>query len=302
MNLLELQRKMCEAVMQPLTPSEGMRARMRNGKSARKLAQEIIKPNDRLTSFERLELYNRQYWFRILASFNEDFPGLRAVIGNRPFDALAEAYLIANPSRSFTLRNLGRALESWLRSNPGYLPVATGVLALDMVRLEWAEIEAFDGAEESPLTPDDLKGLGHDSQFTVQPYIKLLDLSYPVDDLLISIRKQEDLDGAAASNALAARKQRAHLKSVGWTKPERTFLAVHRLDFSVYFKRMDREAFLMLTALREGKTLPEAAELAFHGSDLPEEEHIALIQGWFLDWSRWGWFCSQNHYTRNASA
>ena len=47
----------------------------------RAVASELIKPNDRLTSFERLEIYNRQYWFRILSGFAEDFPGLRAVSG-----------------------------------------------------------------------------------------------------------------------------------------------------------------------------------------------------------------------------
>ena len=32
----------------------------------RAAASEFIKPNDRLSSFERLEIYNRQYWFRLL--------------------------------------------------------------------------------------------------------------------------------------------------------------------------------------------------------------------------------------------
>ena len=83
MNLLNIQRRMARAVMTPLTPSERMRSVAPDGKSNRRVAAEIIKPNDRLTSFERLEIYNRQYWFRVLAAFAEDFPGLRAVLGER---------------------------------------------------------------------------------------------------------------------------------------------------------------------------------------------------------------------------
>ena len=79
--LLELQRKMAAAVMQPLTHSDGMRRRSGDGRQMRKVAAEFIKPNRRLSSFERLEIYNRQYWFRILDTLAEDFPGLRAVIG-----------------------------------------------------------------------------------------------------------------------------------------------------------------------------------------------------------------------------
>ena len=72
---------MFDAIRQPLTGDENMRQRSRDGKSLRAVAEEIIKPNDRLTSFERLEIYNRQYWFRILSALSEDFPGLRAIIG-----------------------------------------------------------------------------------------------------------------------------------------------------------------------------------------------------------------------------
>ena len=42
------------------------------------VAAEFIKPNDRLTSFERLEIYNRMYWFRLIDCVRDDCPGLRA--------------------------------------------------------------------------------------------------------------------------------------------------------------------------------------------------------------------------------
>ena len=81
----------------------------------------------------------------ILAALSEDFPGLRAIIGERRFEKLAIAYLLDCPSRSFTLRNLGSRLEAWLRAHPEHIAKFEQI-ALDMVRLEWAEIEAFDEA------------------------------------------------------------------------------------------------------------------------------------------------------------
>ncbi len=118
MKLAALQRTMARAVMQPLTASERMQKRAPDGKSMRAYASRFIKPNDRLTSFERLEIYNRQYWFRVLSSMVEDFPGLCAVLGDKRFEAMSKAYLVDCPSRSFTLRNLGARLESWLRKHP----------------------------------------------------------------------------------------------------------------------------------------------------------------------------------------
>jgi Putative DNA-binding domain len=289
MNLLDIQRRMIEAILQPLTPGEQMQPRTRDGRSMHEVAAEFIKPNDRLNSFERLEIYNRQYWFRVLAALEEDFRGLRAIIGPRRFEALSKAYLIDCPSESFTLRNLGSRLEWWLRSHPEHIQ-PRAALALDMVRLEWAEIEAFDGAAEPVLIPGGMLASDADPRFRLQPYIQLLSLRYPVDDLLLAIRK-DDSDGEMASNAISERRKQTRARKVARQKPQAVFLVVHRLDYSVYFKRIEAEAFLFLHALREGKTLSTAAVLAFHGRDIPESKLLGIVQSWFANWSSLGWFC-----------
>ena len=227
--------------MQPLTPGEQMQPRTRDGKSMHEMAAQFIKPNDRLSSFERLEIYNRQYWFRVLASLDEDFPGLRAIIGPRRFEALSKAYLIDCPSESFTLRNLGSRLEWWLRSHPEWIQ-PRAALALDMVRLEWAEIEAFDAAAEPPLTPRDLLASDPDPQFGLQPHLQLLRLRYPVDNLLVAIRR-DNSESAMASNAVSQRRKGTRVRKVARQKPQAVFLVVHRVDYSVYFKRVEPEAF-----------------------------------------------------------
>jgi len=245
MSLLTIQRRMARAVMTPLTPAERMRATAPDGRSLRKVAADIIKPNDRLTSFERLEIYNRQYWFRVLSAFAEDFPGLRAVLGERKFDAAAKAYINDCPSTSFTLRNLGSKLEAWLRRNPKWAG-SRQELALDMVRLEWADIDAFDGKAEPALKPEDLAGADPETlRLQLQPYIHLLDLHYPVDDLLLEVKK-DDEDTDFASNAFNERHKQKRVRAVARLKPSTIFLAVHRIDDSVYFRRLELEEFLIL--------------------------------------------------------
>ena len=86
MDLAEIQKAVLGVIQQPLTPSEGMRKRTLDGRPVKKIVDQVIKPNDRLTSFERLEIYNRVYWFRLISSFMEDFPGLRAILGDRSFE------------------------------------------------------------------------------------------------------------------------------------------------------------------------------------------------------------------------
>jgi hypothetical protein len=150
--LQEIQRRVAAAVMQPLTRTETMPRKRKDGTSNKTEADALIKPNDRLSSFERLEIYNRQYWFRLYSSFEEDFPGLMAVVGRKKFDALMRAYLTDFPSRSFSLRNLGSHLEGWLLQHQEYIEPRKD-LALDMVRIEWAHIEAFDSADDPLISP-----------------------------------------------------------------------------------------------------------------------------------------------------
>jgi hypothetical protein len=290
MRLAALQRTMAQAVMQPLTASERMQKTAPDGKSMRTYASRFIKPNDRLTSFERLEIYNRQYWFRVLSSMIEDFPGLRAVLGDRRFEAMSKAYLVDCPSRSFTLRNLGSRLEAWLRKHPKWAG-AKQALAVDIARLEWADIEAFDGKAEPALRPEDLHAeAGAKLKLRLQPYLGLLDLRYPVDDLLLEVRK-EDEDTDFASNAFQERHKRKRVQAVAKLKPAKIFLAVHRVDDSVYFRRIEREEFIILSALRDGKALGKAIEAAFRKSRVPAEERAASVQQWFQNCAALGWFC-----------
>jgi len=282
---------MAGAVMRPLAAGGGMQAKWRDGRPMGKVAGQFIKPNDRLTSFERLEIYNRQYWFRILSALSEDFPGLRAIIGERRFDKLAIAYLLDCPSQSFTMRNLGSRLESWLRAHPTHIAKFEPI-ALDMVRLEWAEIEAFDEAAKPRLTEAELPGLGPDPKFALQPYVRLLDLRYPVDDLLLRVRREQeaaDIVSNAVTEPIRTRARRRRLP-----QPERIFLAVHRFENSVYFKRIDQEAYTILCALRDGKRLSDAVD-EVDWSARTVEDASAAVQQWFAYWSAQGWFCKDAH-------
>jgi hypothetical protein len=293
MNLEELQREVFGVIRQPLTGQERMRPKTLDGKSTREIAEKIIKPNDRLTSVERLEIYNRVYWFRILSSLADDFPGLRAVIGQRMFDKVLLGYLTELPSRSFTLRNLGSRLESWLRDHPEFTP-KTGRIALDMVRLEWADIDVFDSAEFPKIAEADLGKLGEDPLLHLQPYLRLLELSYPVDDLLLEVRQIEgnaEPESDVASNVVMMESAPRRHRRVALPKRKKVLLAVHRQENEVYFKRLQPEAFALLRALQQGKHLSEAIEESVNWTNQKVEYITVRLHDWFANWASLGWFC-----------
>src|SRR5260370_2533709 len=104
--LLALQKRMAAAVMEPLTRNETTRKTRRDGVGMEREAAAFIKPNASLTSLERLEIYNRQYWFRLYSSFEDDFPGLLAGLGRKQFERVKCAYLDAPSSTAYPLHDL----------------------------------------------------------------------------------------------------------------------------------------------------------------------------------------------------
>ncbi len=287
---------MASAIFRPLNARDGMQARWTDGSATSALAEQFIKPNDRLSSFERLEIYNRVYWFRVLDCLYDDYPGLRAIVGERKFLKLATAYLAKYPSASFTLRNLGQRLEKFLREESQWVAPHED-LALDMARFEWAQVVAFDDAAYPKITTDDLLDAGPSKlRLGLQPYLSLLELNFAVDRFLLAVKKRE---GAVlrdeASNTFEAMPQTTRRKHpIRRPKRERVHLVVHRYDNMLYYKRLEPEAFAILQGLQKGKTVEKACVLALAKSTRTDIDWSRQIQEWFHDWSALGWFCRPN--------
>lgn len=139
-------------------------------------AEELMKSGGNLSSAERLELYHRQYWFRVLDSIAEDFPVLRKMAGERVFWSLMEAYLSACPSASFTLRHLGGRLPDFAASWQEVGETERRWFSA-LARIEYAQMEIYEAAEWSPVAPEDLAI----AELGLQPHVVLLELPVPAD-------------------------------------------------------------------------------------------------------------------------
>jgi hypothetical protein len=290
--LADLQRAMWTLISRPLNASSRMRRKWRDGRTTASLAAQIARPNDRLSSVERLEIYSRMYWFRILDSLYDDCPGLRAVLGDRRFLKLAEAYFARYPSRSFSMRNLPSRLARFIREEPRWTAPHTD-LCVDVARFEWARIEVFDSAALPVFTADDLLDSNPARlKLNLQPYLRLLKLDHPVDDFLLAVQQRSELSRGESSNTtITALAVRASSRRPKRPAREATFVAVHRMRGMLYFKRLDPAAYRVLAALARGRTLVEALSVGIPRAKNPRADWPAKVQGWFRNWMELGWFC-----------
>jgi hypothetical protein len=291
--LQDLQRLTLRAVIRPLTNDDDTQPIWFDGRDAHQAIGEFIKPNDRLTSFERLEIYNRQYWYRLIDIMYEDWPGLRAVVGDRAFNFLIRAYLDRYPSKSFSFRELGRNMPRFLEEQPHW-GSPRQLMAQDVARFEWAQTIAFDEPACEAITVDDL--LGRDPAtmtVSLQPYITLLELSYPLDKF--SIRVRREALRSEASNAADMDRAVKRQRKITLPRKQRIFVAVHRYRGKVFYKRLIAESYRLLCSLRDGETLECAI-----GEALPPNADARWgkkLREWFSNWTELGWLCAphQSH-------
>ncbi len=283
-DLRAFQRMMTHALVQPLTASDELGLRWRDGRPMAEVVEEFIKPNDRLTAVERLQIYSRSYWYRLIDCVYEDTPGLRALLGEKRFSALVRAYLAKYPSRSFTLRNLSARLAQFIREAPR-LTAPDTALAHAIARFEWAQTVAFDGEARSVLTLDDIADTSPAKlRLALQPYLTLLALDWPVDDYVLAVKRRDALR-RETSNVIDHGPRTAPRKNVRRPRRRRTFIVVHRCNLKLYYKRIDAAGFKILSALAVGRTLENAVTTAGRGVQ-PQQ-----LRDWFTMWMELGWFC-----------
>jgi hypothetical protein len=300
--LQSLQRQAARMIMRPLGRDMQTNPKWTDGRDTAPIAATFIKPNDRLTSLERIEIYNRQYWFRLIDCLYDDYPGLLAVIGQSKFNNLIRQYLHACPSRSFTLRNLGSRLESFISRNPD-LVKPRQQLAQEMAAFEWAQIVAFDGPALPPLTVEDLRAANPSKlRLTLQPFITLLNPHWPLDDYTTALKRQQAALRSEASNAIDTGDDHSPAPTRNpRLKRQRVFIAVHRHDYDLYYRRLAPEPYKLLCALNQGKSLAAACNAAIIGRS-QSIDWAARINYWFRTWTSLGWLCKRGKSPRSHAS
>ena len=162
-------------------------------------------------------------------------------------------------------------------------------LAREMAQFEWAQVVAFDGPVETPVTVDDLLGANPAKlRLALQPYITLLKLHWPLDDWSIALKNAANTLRSEASNAVESEAKTVS-KRPKLPKKKTVFVAVHRYQNMLYYKRLEPEAFSMLAALRDGQTLEAAVGVVMRRDG--DRDWSAEVQKWFANFTSMGWFC-----------
>jgi hypothetical protein len=265
--LNQIQAWMQEVVMHPGGVEHG---------AERGRIETVILPSATQTSAERLEVYSRAYFTRLVECLRAEFPILSRAVGEELFDEFAVDYLIRHPSRSYTLGRLGEAFAEYLVQS---CPAGDGgwpEFLANLAMLEWSINVVFDGPGPENRQPLDVEAIRAvaperwgETGLVVTPALKLLRLDYPVHHYYQALRDGED-------PAPPVRQQ--------------TYLAISRRNYVVRRYEISRAQYDLLSALEDGVTVARAIERLALDSDQDEEAIAGQLAEWFRVWSTEGFF------------
>lgn len=232
-----------------------------------------------LKPHERIQIYNQQYWWRLIKIMHENFPLVTRLFGYYSFNEfIAIPYLLKYPPNHWSLGTLGKHLADWIEKE---YHAADKKLVLNSVKLDWAFIAIFISPSLPFLDFSTLINGNPESLFSytfyLQPYIYLFHWNHD----LIHFREkflEHDVDH--------------------WTKhdfPEipkgkNYFYVLYRANNNyVGWLEISHAQHTILNAFLNGATIETACEaLEKEGDDVYEDAEKNL-QKWLQEWVSFGW-------------
>ncbi|MBX3412103.1 MAG: putative DNA-binding domain-containing protein [Pirellulales bacterium] len=245
---------------------------------------DLVERSRALTATERLSIYNRAYFARLVECLAEQFSVLRQTMGDELFGEFALAYLVAYPSQSYTLGRLGERFSNYLietrpprrddeAAGPGWPE-----FLVDLAELEWAIAEVFDGPgteNEPTLDTARLQSISTAEwpsvRFVMAPCLRLLTQRFPVNEFYGTVRKENRVPEFPAATE--------------------SFMALSRRQYVVRRFPLVRAQYEVLAALVAGETvgsaIERAAQVGFeHDPNSFDFDQLAGdLRQWFSQWS-----------------
>ena len=189
MSLIDTQRRFLGALLEPLYGENRALAELPPAASApsgsfHATADALLRSTDAVHARERLGLYHRQYWFRLIDSLAEDFPRVRELLGPEIYFAAIERYLLARPPACWTLRHLGAGFADFLR-NDSALAATLRPWAASLASYDYAHMQVFEAATLPAPSEADFAA----RPLVLQPTVLLVSVDRPISSRLRTRRK-----------------------------------------------------------------------------------------------------------------
>lgn len=215
------------------------------------------------TVHDRLRIYRDAYALRLIEVLGQDFPVLKALLGEARFDTLARAYLQAHPSTQPSVRHFGARFAGWLAQGHDL-----DAAAVELARFEWTQGEVFDAADDHAVSLADMAVVPPQHW----PRLRFM-LASHLRWLTLSSHAPAQVTAHAAGDNVPEMRAATPATWLLW-----------REAFAVHWRRLDADEADALRSVRTGQCFGDlCTQLAHaHGPEAPLRA-AGLLKRWIHD-------------------
>lgn len=270
-NLLEIQKWFGAVIARPLEKGDLISPLTPSGNTIKEEAEAFIVPSEGLEPFERIQIYNQQYWWRLLTILQDAFPCVLRLFGHHDFnEVIAVPYLSRYQPNDWSLNTLGGRLVSWIEA---FYTHEDKSLVLDAARLDYAYQALF-------FTRDFPRLDAGNEDFAVkplymQPSAHLIDFPYDMVDFRKNLMKNEPEYWIE--------------HPFPELKKEPAFILIYRAPNKRFkTKSISETESKLLENFQNGMTIDALCEWVEKQSEAFRKDTEENLQNWFREWTVMG--------------
>lgn len=232
-------------------------------------ARQYIVPSPTLKPDQRIQLYNQQYWWRLLSTLHDNFPSATRLLGYHTFNhKIAIPFLQKYPPNHWSLNHLGKELPEWVRKNyKGEIPL----LIQDSIDADWSYVKSFFagnlpfplGSEEETLN----------KKLTLQPHVNLHQFSHP-----FMAFRDEVVDQSPEYW------QENPLPDMG-SKGKYFFVIYRSSQYNIVWFEIDYPQYAILSTFKEGRSIAEICDWLENQEQEIQEAAKDKLHLFFQEWT-----------------
>lgn len=277
--LENLQEWFASLITRPLLKNDHINPIAPSGLVITKEAAQYITPSPTLRPHQRLQIYNQQYWWRLLNVLQTNFPLLVRLFGIQSFnDTIAVPFLSKYIPDHWSLNNLGARLPQWIQED---YQGKDKQLVYDAAYLDWIFAVSFLTTQYPPLDLNLLSQQDPDTLLTVpfclQPHLFLLKWDYDLltfRDLVINEGEDHWID----HDFPALNKEKTYY-----------FAIFRNVKTNLAWKDLKQNEYLLLQQFGKGISIEEACDWISELEPEKQQEMTSHLQQWMQEWTRLGW-------------
>ncbi len=222
-----------------------------------------IKKSPTLEPHERIEIYNQQYWWRLINTMQEHFPLVLALFGTTPFnEQLAIPFIRKYKPYDWNINLLGEKFPKWIEEAYQENDKA---LVLNAAKIDWAYISSFLAKDFKPSSYD------LDEKLVHSPSLFLFEMPYDLFSFRREALKQE-ADYWLDNPFPTLNKGRPYY-----------FIFYRNQNYDLAWQEVDEAEFRILSLFEKALSLNELCDIL---EDHPfQDKAEAKLSAWIQKWT-----------------